>query len=92
MLNPKLRLGLGSKTPTVFLDLSRAILTGSSKAESLEATTAISYSSSKPSSNKCDAGLTSGPFSSVSSISTVRCSVSEGCARGLRFDLDMKCP
>ena len=92
LCSSKLRLRLGSKTPICFPSLVRAILTGSSRSESLETTTANSSSSSKPSINKWDARLTSEPFSSVSSTSTVRGPVSGCRANGLRLVFDRKCP
>ncbi len=57
--------GLGFTTPTGYCNLSRTILIGSAKSESLEMTTACSYSSSYPSIMRYVARLTSVPFSSV---------------------------
>ena len=90
LCSSKLRLRLGSKTLICFPSLVRAILTGSSRSESLETTTANSYS--KPSINKWDARLTSEPLSSVSSTSTVRGPVSGCRANGLRLVFDRKRP
>ena len=58
----KLRLRLGSKTPTGLPSLSRTIRMGSSRSESLEITTAISYSSQKPSTNKLGREIDVGPL------------------------------
>ena len=52
LLRWKLRLSLGSNTPTCLPSFVRVMLMGSSRSESLETTTASSYSLSKPSTNR----------------------------------------